>query len=387
MLNVNVHGKIVAELFVESGNHVLQYLPDANQEDFICLSMPVRKTPYVSRRLFPYFCMHLPEGYLADLIRRQFTKITKTDEFGLLTLLAPAIKGRVTFSDSSLSQENIALQELLKPKHGALFSDLVERFALHSPVSGVQPKVLTELTDKVSLRVGNYIVKAWGDDFPELALNEFICMSALQHAGLSVPNMHLSEDRKLFISERVDLFAGEQHSSLGIEELAILNGLFPEEKYQGSYEQAIKTLTQFITPKYHVKMQRDWYKFMLFNHIVGNGDAHQKNIAITYQSLQDIQLAPFYDVVSTTAYIPSDVPALLMRGSKRWFNIEKIRQLGQEHLNLSVQDIHALESEVIVGITYAQGLTNTYLPALSNEGKVVIAHLRTRFIDWLDRLS
>jgi hypothetical protein len=55
--------------------------------------------------------------------------------------------------------------------------------------------VLANIQDNVSLHVAQYIVKAWGPEFPELALNEVICMSALKAAGLPVTNMYLSDDR------------------------------------------------------------------------------------------------------------------------------------------------------------------------------------------------
>ena len=52
--------------------------------------------------------------------------------------------------------------------------------------------------------------------------------------------------------------------------------------------------------------------------IVGNGDAHLKNFGLIYQAPdgQDATLAPAYDIVNTTCYIPDDALALTLGGAK-----------------------------------------------------------------------
>ena len=55
--------------------------------------------------------------------------------------------------------------------------------------------------------------------------------------------------------------------------------------------------------------------------IVGNGDAHLKNFGLLYTDpvQRDARLAPAYDIVNTTAYIPGDVLALDLVGNKSLF--------------------------------------------------------------------
>ncbi|MDU8339637.1 HipA domain-containing protein, partial [Pseudomonas syringae pv. actinidiae] len=55
--------------------------------------------------------------------------------------------------------------------------------------------------------------------------------------------------------------------------------------------------------------------------IVGNGDAHLKNFGLLYSdpTQRDARLAPAYDIVNTTAYIPEDVLALDLLGNKSLF--------------------------------------------------------------------
>ncbi|WP_413698567.1 HipA domain-containing protein [Psychromonas sp. KJ10-10] len=67
-----------------------------------------------------------------------------------------------------------------------------------SGVAGVQPKVLLDakqqfkqqfkqqVNQKNTYPIDSYIVKSWGDEYPQLACNEFICLSMAQVAGLVV---------------------------------------------------------------------------------------------------------------------------------------------------------------------------------------------------------
>ena len=50
---------------------------------FITFTMPVRKEPYVEKRLFPFFEGLIPEGWLLDIASRNW-KINRNDRMGLL---------------------------------------------------------------------------------------------------------------------------------------------------------------------------------------------------------------------------------------------------------------------------------------------------------------
>ena len=49
----------------------------------VSLTMPVRKEPYFSRSLFPFFDGLIPEGWLLGVVERNW-KIAATDRFGFL---------------------------------------------------------------------------------------------------------------------------------------------------------------------------------------------------------------------------------------------------------------------------------------------------------------
>lgn len=329
VLHVKVMGQHVADLFEEGGEVVLQYLENVPELLAISLTMPVRKRPYTYFQLHPFFQMHLPEGYLRSVITRQFAKIHRVDDFGLLMLLAPSFLGRVQFESNAPSQLEPYGLETLRNEGAALFDALVQRFALYSPVSGVQPKVLATIKDKVTLNVGSYLVKSWGSDFPELALNEYLCLKVCRAAGLSVPNVWLSDDRKLLIIERFDM------NDVGFEDACVLQGRAPDEKYDGSYERLAKTLADFASPANRRNALTVFFQSLCVSMRLGNGDAHLKNFGLCYSAPHAVQISPIFDVVNTRVYLPQDLPALTIQGRKRWPDSEQLIQFGTEHCQLS----------------------------------------------------
>lgn len=65
-------------LFVYDEKYVQTY-PD----QFITFEMPVRRLPYKSNRLFPFFDGLIPEGWLLNIATESW-KINKNDRMGLL---------------------------------------------------------------------------------------------------------------------------------------------------------------------------------------------------------------------------------------------------------------------------------------------------------------
>jgi serine/threonine-protein kinase HipA len=79
---------------------------------------------------------------------------------------------------------------------------------------------------------------------------------------------------------------------------------------------------------------------IVLNTAVRNGDAHLKNFAVLYDDPQGtLELAPMYDVVTTSAYLPQDQMALTLDGRPNWPNREMLRNLGRTRTNLSESQI------------------------------------------------
>ena len=339
-LTVIVNDQVVGKLLRENEEYIFTYdtVQDTEKRNFyISLTMPVRVKDYVHEHLFPVFEMHLPEGYLLSIIKKHFSKITKTDDYGLLLLMSENIKGRLSYQKATtFDQQNLTLDHLLHPKSKTLFEALVKKFALTSALSGVQPKVLASVQDKATLSLQDYIVKSWGTDYPQLAINEYYCMLTLKKAKINVPEFYLSDDNQLFIMKRFDVKQNGQY--LGFEDMCVLQARQRDDKYEGSYEQIAKTIKIFVSPKYKKESLKQYFKMIVINHFVKNGDAHLKNFGLIYDNLDEIRLAPAYDVVSTCVYIKNDIPALLLLGSKKWWKRNYLIRFGIESCDLSSKE-------------------------------------------------
>lgn len=342
-LAVRVSGNRVGLLVKEGREFVFNYDPLIESTEFISLTMPVRAKGYVYPQLFPVFEMNLPEGYLLSLIKKQFTKLTDTDDFGLLQLLSPSIRGRIHYADLEDELRSLTLDDVLHSAQPKLFSELVERFALKTPLSGVQPKVLIQIENKATLKLDDYIVKAWGADYPHLALNEFFCMSVLKEAGIAVPDFYLSDDEALFVMKRFDI--SKAGVCQGFEDMCVLQAKSRDDKYVGSYEQVVKTIKLFTSSDFTMASLHQFFKMVVLNNMLQNGDAHLKNFGLIYEDENSVRLAPAYDVVCTTAYINNDIAALTLLGSKKWWSRNYLIRFGVETCDLTAKQASELYEE------------------------------------------
>jgi len=299
----------------------------------ISLTMPYKKETYLSSfHLHPIFEMNLPEGYLFEIFKNFLSKEHGyMDDFLVLSYLAPNIEGRLGFKsefDKKLFH-SVDIDEILNDDSEDTFLRLLKTFLDKNAISGVQPKTLALVQDKKRLMLKEYIVKTWGEEYPYLAQNEYYSMKAVQRAGVTIPNIQLSKNKKFLLVEKFN-YQKEQDEYLGFEEVLVLLGKNRDKKYSGSYEQISKIIYAVSTNKIDSMIQ--FYKTMVMNYLLKNGDAHLKNFGVLYDNeFKNINFSPAYDIVTTTAYIYRDKPALMMFGKKVWWGKEELVRFGVEH--------------------------------------------------------
>jgi serine/threonine-protein kinase HipA len=328
------------------------YLPDVETARAVSVTMPVRLASWNQEYgLAPIFEMNLPEGALRERLRLAFAKATGTfDDFDLLAVVGRSQVGRLRYTgrDDTLD-EGVPFQsvdEILKARRdGELFAHLIEKFATYSGVSGIQPKVLvrdpnasqTAQDSKVrlsqSFRGATHIVKLWDPtEYPQLAANEYFCLRSAQRCGLDVPSFQIAESGAALVVDRFDLRTDGAYR--GIEDFCVLNARPTSEKYNGSYETAvIKRLGDYVGETNLVADYEKLFTLIALNAALRNGDAHLKNFAIVYEEVHgEARLAPVYDLITTTVYIPTDKMALTLDGSTRWPDAKRLRKLGETRL-------------------------------------------------------
>jgi len=323
---------------------VFAYALEAARDRAVSMTMPVRLETYSeAHRLLPIFEMNLPEGVLREQLRLRFAKATgRFDDLDLLAVVGRSQIGRLRYTGVGAELHETApfqsVDELLASRRsGDLYAHLLERFAASSGVSGVQPKVLIRDDQAArtlagerppSVRGSTHIVKFWDAAYPQLAANEYFCLSAARRAGLMTPGFALAEDGGALVVDRFDL--RPEGSYRGFEDFAVLNARSTADKYHGSVETALfRRLRDFLSPSAYQQDALSLFSLMVINVAIRNGDAHLKNFGLVYDDPEgEARLAPAYDLVTTTAYLPQDAMALTFEGTTRWPDRARLIHFG-----------------------------------------------------------
>jgi len=325
------------------------YEPRAVPERAVSVTMPVRLESWnTPLGVAPIFEMNLPEGALHERLRLAFAKaIGKFDDLDLLSIVGRSQLGRVRFTGAEDQlDEGVPFQsvdEILSSRRGGeLYRYLIEKFATYSGVSGVQPKFLvrdegtfaahegTKRTLSPSFRGATHIVKFWdAAEFPQLAANEFFCLKVAERCGLTVPPHRLAEDGSALVMERFDLRLDGTYR--GFEDFCVLNARRTDEKYRGSYETNImRRFQQFGNSPSALEESLRLFTLIALNCAIRNGDAHLKNFGIVYDDVMgEANLAPVYDLVTTSVYLPQDRMALTLNGTNQWPIAKDLVRFGE----------------------------------------------------------
>ncbi len=205
-------------------------------------------------------------------------------------------------------------------------------------ISGVQPKLSVKLADRekdphleVTGEGGQYILKPQVQAFANLPENEELCMTIAEDIGIEVPAhclVHLKDKSLAYVVKRFDR---EGRRKVHQEDFAQI--LEKQDKYNGSVEEIgrkLKVVSE--VPGLDVQL---FFERVVFNFLIGNGDAHVKNYSVIYNEEGLVRLAPAYDLVSSRVVIPgeADESALTIQGKKSRIKRKDIDLLA-DHLGI-----------------------------------------------------
>lgn len=169
-------------------------------------------------------------------------------------------------------------------------------------------------------------------DFPFCPANEFFCMRLADELKLPVPQVslrHLPEP--LYIIERFDRAQRKIGPSpekgacaspikrLHQIDLCQALGVPPSRKYESEGGLGLHHLFEALQgpfmdrPAVAVNAVIQW---VAFNYLIGNLDAHAKNIAFLLRG-QKAEVAPFYDMLCVEAYLPRAPMAMSIAGENK----------------------------------------------------------------------
>jgi len=336
-LGILTHSSIHHYQPVQTDFHVSLTMTKANMEG------------YNSGALHPIFRQNLPEGFNRRYIADKLARYANVDDMYLLALQKDNGIGMLSYmSEIQLPEvETVTLDDILSYSSAMpLFPQLIEKYYLRNALSGVQPKVSIPKTER-TVEQKDLIVKSFDEEFHLLTVNEFVCMEAARYCDLKPPNTYLAKNLETFVIERFDK---EKKVTLGYEDFTTLlkKQNTHDAKYMGSYETLLRATHIYTDDLSEV---RKMYQLIVFNCLVGNGDAHLKNFALQYTAdMKKIFLSPPFDITHTIIYETIDNKmALKLAGSKEFPNKKILLKLAQG-TSFRIRDAEQIIDKLATGI-------------------------------------
>ncbi|MDA8093703.1 MAG: HipA domain-containing protein [Betaproteobacteria bacterium] len=176
------------------------------------------------------------------------------------------------------------------------------------------------LFDPIGATPSTHILKpnVLSDSYPASAVNEWFCSRVAHELNIRVPNVELRHiPSSVFIIERFDRVqrvGGTErlHALDAVQLLSVAAGA----KYAKAGVEALRDVAEKCRVKATTRV--NLFRWTLFNALIGNGDAHLKNLSFV-ATHEGYALAPHYDLVSTGAWAR---PEIVAQGQPTWPNVE-----------------------------------------------------------------
>ncbi|MDR1015273.1 MAG: type II toxin-antitoxin system HipA family toxin [Coriobacteriales bacterium] len=297
----------------------------------LSLSLPLKRRSSHSALMRPYFEGLLPEADARKAIADKLG-ISEHSYLHILQALGDECIGAVTVTDASGAEHAPEPRyQAMGPKELRALSDrsfaetaiLAERSRLS--LSGGQAKagLYQGLDGSWYLPTGTapstHIVKPSSARFPDIVINEAICMMAAEKCGIPAAKVEVFDTGRspLLSIARFDRTGGLGSISAGFasglpmplrlhqEDLCQALGVLSSSKYESRESRYLSKAAKLIRG-HSVRPVRDIKHFwdsIAFNYLIGNCDNHIKNYSLVYdEEMEHLRLAPCYDLVCTTMY-------------------------------------------------------------------------------------
>ena len=202
----------------------------------------------------------------------------------------------------------VAALELKDLPHGESLKDVIrDLLSKHaaSGVSSVVPKFLTPETCAIfrnrTLATERHIVKGNSVNQPFMALNEHLCMEAARRTRFDAAMAQVSDDGHVLAVKpfNIDPVAPKR---LGFKDCCSLLGLDPDKKYDSTWERVSRPTRERVPAAMLVRSQEQMAVTLLLTFALGNADCQSKNPGFLYSGLDDVRVAPVYDMFTTLSY-------------------------------------------------------------------------------------
>ncbi len=284
----------------------------------LSLSLPLRPDPFFDDESHPFFANLLPEEKIRAVIARNLG-ISLNNDYGLLERIGGDCAGAVSlYPENGEPKRELGRYRLLSPDElAAIIRELPQRpllageKGLRLSLAGAQKKLPVFYDDEhfylgYGALPSNYIIKPAIEDLDSTVENEAFCMALAHEVGLEVPRsfIHQHEDTRVFVVKRYDrVTKADETKRLHQEDFCQALGIPPEFKYETEGGPSLAACFNLVRQR-SIRSGKDvlsLLNWVIFNYLIGNSDAHGKNISLLLLP-EGPMLAPFYDLLSTRIY-------------------------------------------------------------------------------------
>lgn len=347
-LRVLADGQWMGTLDVTNGRWSFEYAPGWTAYA-LAPNFPLATRQYRDaggqRQVEWFFENLLPEGRIRELIASR-GRIDPWDTWALLIRHGRDTAGALSLVPDEMPEDG--LRNVLVPlSRDALQAKIEESRKRNVPLmaswdeirmslAGAQEKLGLHIDSDGSLflpedtAASTHIVKPENAsaDFPFCPANEFFCMRLAAELKIPVPEvdlLHLPEP--LYVVERFDRQRSTREAMATENDVRRLHqidlcqalGVSPARKYESEGGLGLHHLFEVLhgvfidRPVVAINAAVQW---VAFNYLIGNLDAHAKNIAFLIRG-QKAEVAPFYDLLCVEAYLPRATMAMGIAGENK----------------------------------------------------------------------
>lgn len=319
----------------EASRFVFQY--EADWKRPLSLSLPIQREAFDPDQARPFFANLLPEAGVRQAIAER-EKISETNDFELLKRLGGDCAGAIWLWPSPRKLPPASLSPTTEKELAARVSRRSgEPLLLTDTDTGVRMS-LAGAHEKVPLVVdgedlffpkgsasSSHILKAPDPRWHNLVENEALCMRLAAAADLRVAPVRILPRIPALLIERYDRIPTANNKKirrLHQEDLCQALGVMPEGKYETEGGPGfVECFAIFggvgAEPAVDRKRILEW---AIFNVLIGNADAHGKNLSILYAD-DGIALAPLYDLICTRMYRATNDRVAMRYGGHDRFDV------------------------------------------------------------------
>ncbi len=343
-LEVWLDSEHVGSLLDEGSHWAFAYAPEwlANQQGFdLSPGLKRADSPIVdgsNQRPVQWFFDNLLPEENARLTLAKSAGTEAADAWGLLAWLGAESAGALTLLPPGATAGEPGQLPLPDAELDRRIRDL-PRVPLQAgapkrmSLAGAQEKLAVILQDDqlyepIGGRPSTHILKpnTMVAGYPHSAVNEWFCMQLAAALKLPVPETRLLHVPSAVycvarFDRRADPGSGETRRLHTLDGAQLLS-LSGQYKYAENTLDSLLAIVELCRTK--VQTRRDLFRWLVFNVLIGNGDAHLKNLSFNLDA-GGVRLAPHYDLVSTAIYSTPELDPQ----SPHWPDVALSMPIGQ----------------------------------------------------------